>query len=125
MFEKYTFSKAMDELLQSFLTLPQGPRGCVCLCAQRHKTVYTGCFGFADAEKGTPVTPDTIFRIFSLTKLSTVTAAMILLERGKYLLDEPVSRYLPEYAHPVIFVPREGRYDTVPAFGNRSGDEMF
>lgn len=53
--------------------------------------------GWADMEGGVPVTEDTIFQMYSMTKPITCTAALILYERGKFLLEEPVSDYLPEF----------------------------
>ena len=103
----------LDEMLSGFLCLPEGPRGCVCLCARRHEALYEGSFGVANVEKGTPIAPDTVFRIFSLTKLVVCTAAMMLYERGKFLLDDPISDYFPEYASSRLYVPgRDGGYTT-------------
>lgn len=52
-------------------------------------------FGYADVEQKTPMTPQTIFRIASITKLFTGTAVMQLRDRGKLQLDDPVEKYLP------------------------------
>lgn len=63
------------------------------------KVAYTHSAGLADREAGTPMRPDSIFRIHSMTKLIATTAAMVLYEDGKFLLDDPVEKYLPELAN--------------------------
>ena len=65
----------------------------------RHgKLAHLQCFGHMDVEAGTPIRPDTIFRIYSMTKPVTSVAALMLYERGLYQLDDPVSRYIPALA---------------------------
>ena len=70
--------------------------GAVLTISNRQDCVYAECFGFADLRAGRPMQRDSIFRIASLTKPVTVAAALILLEQGRLLLSDPVSRYLPE-----------------------------
>lgn len=66
---------------------------------------------------GPPMTKDTIFRIYSQTKPITGVAMMILYEEGKWKLDDPVSKYIPEFASLRVFkaVNPDGSFDTVPA----------
>ncbi len=69
-------------------------------------------------EAKTPMKTDDIFRIASQTKAITSLAAMILFDEGKLLLDDPVSKYIPEFAHPVVldkFNPADTTYTTIPA----------
>ena len=61
------------------------------------KPLYNKAFGLADAEKKKPMRTDHIFRIASQTKAVTSLAAMMLLEEGKFLLDDPVSKFIPEF----------------------------
>jgi CubicO group peptidase (beta-lactamase class C family) len=61
------------------------------------KLVYDGAAGLADREAGTPVKPDTIFRWASLTKPVVTATAMALVERGVISLDDPVTRFLPDF----------------------------
>ncbi len=56
---------------------------------------YTG--GYADLARGIPVAPDTLFNLYSASKIATVTATMQLWEQGRFQLDDPVSAYLPEF----------------------------
>jgi len=66
---------------------------------------------------GPPMTKDTVFRIYSQTKPVTGVAMMILFEEGKWKLDDPVSKYVPEFASLRVFkgVNADGSFDTVPA----------
>jgi len=66
---------------------------------------------------GPPMTKDTIFRIYSQTKPVTGVAMMILYEEGKWKLDDPVSKFIPEFASLRVFkgVNPDGSFDTVPA----------
>jgi CubicO group peptidase (beta-lactamase class C family) len=66
---------------------------------QRHgKPVYFESFGVRDAATQQPMTPDTIFRLYSMSKAITSVAAMMLVEEGKLALDDPVSKYIPAFA---------------------------
>jgi D-alanyl-D-alanine carboxypeptidase len=60
--------------------------------------VWTKGFGFADRERGIPATPDTLFRIASITKTFTATAIMQLRDQGKLQLDDSVTKHLPWFA---------------------------
>ncbi|MFY8140798.1 MAG: serine hydrolase domain-containing protein, partial [Caulobacter sp.] len=66
---------------------------------------------------GPPMTKDTVFRIYSQTKPVTGVAMMILFEEGKWTLDDPVSKFIPEFANLRVFkgVNADGSFDTVPA----------
>jgi CubicO group peptidase (beta-lactamase class C family) len=75
--------------------------------ARRGKLAYAGSFGFRDLEEKKPMQPDTIFRIFSMTKPITSVAVMMLYEEGKFLLDDPVSNYIPAFANLKVLA-REG-----------------
>lgn len=61
--------------------------------------VFSAMEGCADLTSGAPLTRDSLFRIYSMTKPITAVAAMILMEEGRLMLDDPVATYLPEYAH--------------------------
>ncbi len=75
----------------------------------RHgKLVYLQAVGFRDIENAVPMTTDTIFRIYSMTKPITTTAAMMLWEEGKFGLDDPVSRYIPEFRNVRVWGGEDG-----------------
>jgi CubicO group peptidase (beta-lactamase class C family) len=71
--------------------------GMTTLLARHGQIVSFKTYGKASLDAGTPVTQDTIFRIYSMTKPITGTAMMILFEQGKWRLDDPVTRYVPEF----------------------------
>ncbi len=72
--------------------------GAAGLIARRGKIAYQETFGMADVEAGRPMRLDTIHRIYSMTKPITSVAVMMLYEEGKFQLNDPVAKYLPEFA---------------------------
>lgn len=68
------------------------------LISRQGQVVHHDCYGSTDVEAGTPVTPDTLYRIYSMTKPITSVGLMMLYERGDFLLENPVGRFLPEFA---------------------------
>ncbi len=71
--------------------------GIVTLIARRGQVVHFEKFGMADIEAGRPMQLDTLFRIYSMTKPITTTAALMLLEEGRIRLADPISRYIPAF----------------------------
>jgi CubicO group peptidase (beta-lactamase class C family) len=72
--------------------------GIVTLLARHGKVVEERTYGVKDLATGAPMTSDTIFRIFSMTKPVTGVAMMILYEEGKWRPSDPISKYIPEFA---------------------------
>ncbi len=81
-------------------TLP----GVITAVARRGKLVHFDQVGMMDVEEGKPLRADTIFRMASMTKPMTGVAMMILYEEGRFLLTDPVSQYLPEFADLEVWV---------------------
>jgi CubicO group peptidase (beta-lactamase class C family) len=77
--------------------------GIVTLLARHGKVVEERTYGKKDIASGAPMTRDTIFRIFSMTKPVTGVAMMILYEEGKWHPLDPISKYVPEFAHLKVF----------------------
>ncbi|MGQ0831930.1 MAG: serine hydrolase domain-containing protein [Microthrixaceae bacterium] len=73
------------------------------LISRRGQLVHHDCYGFADVEAENPVTPETIYRIYSMTKPITSVGLMMLYEQGTFLLENPISRWLPEFADPQVW----------------------
>jgi CubicO group peptidase (beta-lactamase class C family) len=73
--------------------------GAIVLIQQHGKPVYHEFFGVRDVATKQPMTDETIFRLFSLTKPITSVVAMMLVEEGKIKLDDPVAKYIPSFAH--------------------------
>ena len=78
--------------------------GIIAAIARRAQIAYREVFGQADREAGTPMALDTIFRIYSMSKPITSVALMMLYEQGRFLLKDPVARYIPEFEHTRVFV---------------------
>ena len=78
--------------------------GGVTMMARNGKVIHLEAVGMADREAGTPMQTDTIFRIASMTKPITSVAVMMLWEEGKIGLDDPVSKYIPEFAKPEVML---------------------
>jgi CubicO group peptidase (beta-lactamase class C family) len=107
----------IDSLIQRSIH-NQWINGAVAYIARNGKIAYWKSFGVSDADKKTPLEKDAIFRIASQTKAITSVAVMILYEEGNFLLDDPISKYIAEFAHPVVldqFNPKDTTYTTVPA----------
>ncbi|MEW6193789.1 MAG: serine hydrolase domain-containing protein [Bacteroidota bacterium] len=93
-------------------------QGGAALIARDSKIIYYKGFGYDDIEIKTPFKKDAIFRIASQTKAVTSVAVMMLFEEGKFLLDDPVSKYLPEFKGQRVidtFNEDDSTYTTVEA----------
>lgn len=119
--------------------------GMVALVVRNGKIVYNKAFGMANNETGRSMKTDDIFRIASQSKAITATAVMMLYEEGKFQLDDPISKYIPEFKNPQVlqsFQYADTSYTTVPAkteitirnllthtsglgYGQIDGDERF
>jgi CubicO group peptidase (beta-lactamase class C family) len=92
--------------------------GAVGFIARDGKIVYNKAFGVSDNETKAVMRTDDIFRIASQTKAVVSVALMTLFEEGKFLLDDPVSKYIPEFANPGVldkFNEKDSTYTTVKA----------
>jgi CubicO group peptidase (beta-lactamase class C family) len=73
--------------------------GAVVLVARHGKVAYFETFGQQNHESGAPMRKDSIFRIYSMTKPIVSVAVMTLWEEGRFDLDDPISKYLPEFSN--------------------------
>ncbi|MDE2876313.1 MAG: serine hydrolase [Gemmatimonadota bacterium] len=90
--------------------------GSVVMVLRDGAVAYEHAAGYSDAEAGTPLAVDAIFRIASQTKAIVSVAVMMLQDEGALLIGDPVSRYLPAFANTTVAVPQgNGSYDVVPA----------
>jgi D-alanyl-D-alanine carboxypeptidase len=80
-----------------------GP-GAAVIITERGRVVYARGRGLADLEARTPITPDTVFRLGSITKQFTATVILQLTQEGRLSLDDPLSRFLPDYPAPAARV---------------------
>ncbi len=88
--------EALSALMKYLIEI--GPTGCACMITKHEEPVYVEYVGYANRESTKPITPDTIYRVYSMTKVITVTAALMLYERGMYLLNDPLEVYMPEFS---------------------------
>jgi CubicO group peptidase (beta-lactamase class C family) len=95
--------------------------GGIMYIARNGQTVKLQAYGLQDIEAGKPMPTDAIFRIASMSKAVTTVAVMMLYEEGRFLLHDPVSKYIPAFANSVVAMPPpagsapELKYVTVPA----------
>jgi CubicO group peptidase (beta-lactamase class C family) len=89
--------KRIDAGMKAFVD-NQRVAGVTTLLSRHGKTVHSMVAGTKDIRTGEPLSKDSIFRIYSMTKPVTSIAMMMLFEEGKWRIDDPVSRYIPEFA---------------------------
>ena len=91
--------------------------GAVVMVAQDGEVLMHEAMGYQNVEDQVPMSKDTIFRIFSMTKPVTGTALMMLWDEGKFQLDDPIEIHLPELAGMQVFVEQneDGSWVTEPA----------
>ena len=107
----------VDNMIQESIDKGEIP-GAVALIARNGRIVYHKAFGMADTENNRQQKTDDIFRIASQTKAITSTAVMMLWEEGKFQLDDPISKYIPEFKDPQVlqnFRYADTTYTTRPA----------
>lgn len=104
----------IDKMFNTAIEKKEIP-GAVALVARNGKIVYYKAFGVAQPESGREFKRDDIFRIASQTKAITSTAVMMLWEEGKFRLDDPISKYIPEFGKAKIldsFNEKDSTYTT-------------
>lgn len=90
--------------------------GCGCIVMKDGEKLFEKYAGYADLENRIPVGENSLFRLYSMTKLYICTAAMIQFERGAFALNDPFGDYLPEYKASVVAEPSlSGGYTLRPA----------
>ncbi|WP_328874966.1 beta-lactamase family protein [Streptomyces sp. NBC_00287] len=112
--------KALDRLDQYFAHYVDEGRlpGFLVAVSRGGRVAHLTTHGHRDVAAGLPVEADTLWRIYSMTKPVTSVAALLLVEEGKLALDDPVSRHLPAFAEPRVYVEGSGTdVRTRPAAG--------
>jgi len=97
-----TAVKRIDSTLKSFVDAGD-ITGVSALIFEKNKEVYYNAFGYADREDSIPMDRNTIVQIFSMTKPITGVALMTLFEKDSFKLDDPVSKYAPEFADMKVY----------------------
>jgi CubicO group peptidase (beta-lactamase class C family) len=85
--------------IEAFLeaSYPAEEPGAAVIAVRGGQVVYRGAHGMADLELGVPLAPDMVFRLGSVTKQFTAAAILLLEEQGKLSVDDPITKYLPDY----------------------------
>lgn len=108
----------IDKLMEDYVAHKK-VSGVVVLVARHGKVAYLKSIGMMDIEAGKPMQNDTVFRIASMTKPITATAIMMLYEEGRFLLNDRVSKYIPEFKNFKVLIkpPKDAgeQPETVPA----------
>ena len=112
--------KRLDTWLQSLIDKDIAPNA-VTFVAHRGKIVHYKAFGYSNLAKKTPLKRDDLYRIASQSKAITTVTLMTLYEEEKFLLDDPIAKYIPAFKNPKVLVkydkndPTGGNYETRPA----------
>jgi len=109
----------IDKMIDELIAAKRIP-GAVVLIARNGKIAYHKAYGVSDIDTRTPLKKDDIFRIASQTKAITSLAVMMLWEEGKFSLDDPLSKYIPEFKNPQVmfsFNMADSSYLAKPATG--------
>lgn len=100
------FSAERLQRLDGFLhkaTDAHGYLGAVSLVSSDGEVVQSQAYGYRDLARSAPMRTDSIFRIYSMTKTATTVAVLMLMEEGRLNLDDPVEKFLPEFAGMKVF----------------------
>jgi CubicO group peptidase (beta-lactamase class C family) len=109
--------KKIEMMLENAVKTEKIPGATAIIC-RNGKIVFQKAFGKADVPGNIAMKNDNIFRIASMSKAITSTAVMMLWEEGKFYLDDPISKYIPEFKNPVVladFKMKDSSYTTIPA----------
>lgn len=104
----------IDRFLAEKYVNPGRLPGVQFLLARDGETVHETVLGMRDVERQTPLTSDTVFRIYSMTKPVTSVALMSLVEEGAIALDDPVAKYIPSWKDLTVYSAGLGPYATTP-----------
>lgn len=117
----------VDKLLQEYVDKQKVPNA-VAFVARKGKVVYYKAFGQSNTETKTAVKKNDIFRIASQSKAIASLALMLLFEEGKFSLDDPLSRYIPEFKNPKVLDRlnwTDSTYTTIPAKSEITIRQLF
>ena len=96
----------LGEFFRNEVTTGKIP-GAILLIQQHGKPVYHETFGVQDVVSKAPITDQTIFRLFSMTKAITSVVAVKMLDEGKFSLDDPIAKYIPSFANVKVGVEKK------------------
>ena len=94
--------KRIDARLKSFIDRQELP-GAALSITYEGEEILCSFHGMADIGKNVPIGRDTLYRVYSMSKVITVISALILYERGMYKMHDPISKYIPQFESPMVF----------------------
>lgn len=107
----------LDRFLQQMVDEKHAPN-VITFVALHGKVIHHKTFGYRNLDRKEPLLKDDIFRLASQTKAITSVALMVLFEEGKFLLEDPISKYIPSFKNPEVLVdydPKTQQYHSRPA----------
>lgn len=107
----------IDQIIQEYVK-NEWINGAEAIVYHKDQLIYHEAIGYRDLDQKIPLEKNAIYRMASQTKLITTVGIMMLLEEGKFLLDDPVSKFLPAFKNPSVvasYSPLDTTYTTVPA----------
>jgi CubicO group peptidase (beta-lactamase class C family) len=107
----------IDHTIQEYVN-NEWINGAEVMIYQKDQLIYHKAIGYRNLEEKTPLEKNSIYRMASQTKLLTTVGIMMLLEQGKFLLDDPISKFLPEFKNPVVidlYNSKDTTFTTIPA----------
>ena len=104
----------IDALLQGKYVGPGRMPCAQLLIARKGEVIHQSVLGLSDVERGTKLTEDTVYRIYSMTKPVACVALMTLVEEGLIALDDPVAKHIPAWANLSVYSAGVGPYATTP-----------
>ena len=107
----------LDTLADAYVQEKKLP-GMEAMVIRNGKIVYHQAIGYSHMETSSPLKINSLYRVASMTKPITTVAALILMEEGRFQLDDPISKYIPEFSSPQVLEslnPEDGTLKTVPA----------
>ena len=101
-------TKYLDEHLDSLEAITGVP-AYNCKIMKDHELIYERCRGYSDKESKREMTTDSLVNLYSCSKVITCTSVMQLVERGKIMLHDPLSKYIPEFADTKVKEQKDGQ----------------
>jgi CubicO group peptidase (beta-lactamase class C family) len=98
--------RRIDAILQQHVD-QGGVSGAVAAFARHGKLIHHRAYGFADPVTGAMMTEDALFQTYSSTKVVTAVALLMLIEEGAFRLEDPISRYLPEFTSAKVAIRKD------------------
>jgi CubicO group peptidase (beta-lactamase class C family) len=108
----------IDHIIQEYVN-NEWINGAEVMVYHKNNMIYHKAIGYRDLVEKIPLEKNAIYRMASQTKLLTTVGIMMLLEQGKFLLDDPISKFLPEFKNPVVIDSYQAKDTTFTTFPSK------